>query len=273
MTNGSFCCSTCLPYNTGKPACPVMGEGALLVPCSWSEAYDSKAEHCTGPRCSAGCCAQHVQVDTAIVSVSAQNTSRSCGQRAAPTPSLDLKSVSLRATFDSLTDSNRGRNASARAASGLGAQVSAGHSARQPLSASDTHPSMATATDVGLPLASLSEEPDAVDAGAGYADHAAAQYSGSPTRKVPGEHKGSLSSRHGSGQYASGGSSGYSSGSSSYYSSSSNNSSRSSTPLPNMNNEDSSHGLEKVPITVKTTFQNRCCLPAESMCCLPLSAA
>ncbi|DBA69229.1 TPA: hypothetical protein ACH3X2_012976 [Trebouxia sp. C0005] len=210
------------------------------------------------------------QVDTAIVSVSAQNTSRSCGQRAAPTPSLDLKSVSLRATFDSLTDSNRGRNASARAASGLGAQVSAGHSARQPLSASDTHPSMATATNVGLPLASLSEEPDAVDAGAGYADHAAAQYSGSPTRKVPGEHKGSLSSRHGSGQYASGGSSGYSSGSSSYYSSSSNNSSRSSTPLPNMNNEDSSHGLEKA--SVKHTRSNRQSPDSEHRMQLSISA-
>lgn len=228
------------------------GWSSLLVPCSWSVGYDSKPEHCIGRSCSPGCCAQHVQVDTAIVSVSAQNTSRSCGQRAAPTPSLDLKSVSLRATFDSLTDSNRGRNASARTASGHSARVSAGHSARQPLSASDRHPSIATASDVGLPLASLSEEPDAVDAGAGYTDHAAAQSSGSPAHKAQDEHKGSLSSRRGSGQYASGSSSGYSSGSGSYYSSSSNNSSRSNTPLPKLNNEDSNHGLEEVPITVET---------------------
>lgn len=228
------------------------GWSSLLVPCSWSVGYDSKPEHCIGRSCSPGCCAQHVQVDTAIVSVSAQNTSRSCGQRAAPTPSLDLKSVSLRATFDSLTDSNRGRNASARTASGHSARVSAGHSARQPLSASDRHPSIATASDVGLPLASLSEEPDAVDAGAGYTDHAAAHSSGSPAHKAQDEHKGSLSSRRGSGQYASGSSSGYSSGSGSYYSSSSNNSSRSNTPLPKLNNEDSNHGLEEVPITVET---------------------
>ncbi len=226
---------------------------SLLLPCSWSVGYDSKPEHCSGRSFSPDCCAQHVQVDTAIVSVSAQNTSRSCGQRAAPTPSLDLKSVSLRATFDSLTDSNRGRNASARTASGLSAQVSAGHSARQPLSASDRHPSIATASDVGLPLASLSEEPDAVDAGAGYTDQAAAQSSSSPLHKAQKGHNGSLSSRRGSGQYASGGSSGYSSSSGSYYSSS-NNSSRSSTPLPNLSNEDSSHGLEEVPRTVRTTL-------------------
>ena len=235
-----------------------------IGPCSWSVAYDAKPEHCIVPSCSPGCCAQHLQVDTAIVSVSAQNTSRSCGQRTAPTPSLDLKSVSLRATFDSLTDSNRGRNASARTASGLSARLSAGHSARQPLSASDRHPSIATASDVGLPLASLSEEPDAVDAGAGYTDQAAAQSSSSPSHKAQDEHKGSLSSRLGSGQYASGGSSGYSSGSGSYYTSS-NNSSRSSTPLPNLSNEDISHGLDEVPITAKTTLYSRCYLRAASM--------
>ena len=244
-------------------SCP---EGSLLsVPCSWSVAYNCKPEQCIWRSCSPGCCAQHVQVDSAIVSVSAQNTSRSCGQRAAPTPSLDLKSVSLRATFDSLTDSSRGRNASARTASGLSSRVSAGHSARQPLSASDRHPSIATASDVGLPLASLSEEPDAVDAGIGYTDHAAVRSSGSPSHKAQDEHKGSLSSRHGSGQYASGGSSGYSSGSGSYYTSSSNHSSRSSTPLPSLSNEDSSHGLEEVPSTVKTIFWNSSYLPAESM--------
>ncbi len=241
------------------------GQSSLLVPCSRPVVYDSKREHCIGRSFSPGWCAQHLQVDTAIVSVSAQNTSRSCGQRPAPTPSLDLKSVSLRATFDSLTDSNRGRNASARTASGLSARVSAGHSARQPLSASETHPSIATASDVGLPLASLSEEPDAVDAGAGYTDHAAAQSSVSPSHKAQSEHRGSLSSRRGSGQYASGGSSGYSSGSGSYYSSSSNNSSRSSTPLPNLSNEDSNHGLEEVPTTVRTTLYSSCYLPAESI--------
>ncbi|KAL0048449.1 hypothetical protein WJX82_003489 [Trebouxia sp. C0006] len=104
------------------------------------------------------------QVDTAIVSVSAQNTSRSCGQRTAPTPSLDLKSVS---------------------------------------------------------------------------------------------------------QYASGGSSGYSSGSGSYYTSS-NNSSRSSTPLPNLSNEDISHGLDEG--SVKHTRSNRQSPDSEHRMQLSISA-
>ena len=96
-----------------------------------------------------------LQAESAIAS--AQNTSRSLhhAHSAAPAISLDLKSLSLKETFQSLTDSSRDRTASARTASGL--------SARQPMSSRDRHPVMPSPSKSMNTLASLSEEPAHTD--------------------------------------------------------------------------------------------------------------
>lgn len=209
-----------------------------------------------------------MQVDTALVSISAQNTSRSSGrtQGAAPTPALDLKSMSLRATFDSLTDSNRARSASARTASGHSAR----HSARQPLS--DRHPNTAARTNIGLPLASLSEEPDTLSAHAEFG-HSLDITSQSPEcspHKAEQDHRDALpSATRGSSKSPEetlfGGSSVYSS--SEYSSSSRNNSSRSSTSLPSEDAKSGSKVLKEVQmVPIITCHLHGSCIDSE--CCL-----
>ena len=171
-----------------------------------------------------------MQAEVAVAS--AQNTSRSPGHAFSPAPalSLDLKSLSLRETFHSLTDSSRSRAASARTASGL--------SARQPLSASDRFPNVPSGGAGACGLPSLSEEPV-------------------PARNLAVEDKqdslpsGRLcSSRHAEGT-VSAGSSEYSSRSSSFYSST--NSSRSSSPIGDDNasvniTTQGSYGVSQVTI-------------------------
>ena len=96
-----------------------------------------------------------LQAESAIAS--AENTNRSLhhAHSAAPAISLDLKSLSLKETFQSLTDSSRDRTASARTASGL--------SARQPMSSRDRHSVIPSPSKAVNTLASLSEEPAHTD--------------------------------------------------------------------------------------------------------------
>ena len=99
-----------------------------------------------------------MQAGSAIAS--AQNTSRSLhhAHSAAPAFSLDLKSLSLRETFQSLTDSSRDRTASARTAPGL--------TARQPVSPLQRHPVVPSPSKAVGTLADLFEEPELINGNA-----------------------------------------------------------------------------------------------------------